>query len=101
MYFLRIYIFIPSLVAVGWSLELYKDVYPDIDLTERDRLCDPLNSTTGTCPLFFGLLFSFGGNFTSSGAIPGVQIALREINEDPDILPGYTLHYTLKDTNVR
>lgn len=53
-----------------------------------------------TCPLYIALLMSFGGAYTSSGVVPRVQVALDHINSDPRILPGYTLHYTLKDSQV-
>ena len=51
-------------------------------------------------PLFLAFLISFGGAYKSNGGLPGVQIALDEINRDPSMLPGYSLHYTLKDSNV-
>ena len=68
----------------------YKQVYPGQG-----------ENANGTLPLYIAFLISFGGDYTSSGAIPGVQVALDQINADPSILPGYTLHYTLSDTNVR
>ena len=51
-------------------------------------------------PLHFAVTLSFGGGYTSIGALPGVQIALDYINSHPSILPGYTLHYTLTDSQV-
>ena len=56
--------------------------------------------TDGRTPLHFALMLSFGGDYTSIGALPGVQIALDYINNEPSILPGYTLHYTLTDSQV-
>ena len=50
--------------------------------------------------LYIGLMLSFGGGFASIAAVPGVQIALDLINNDPDILPGYKLHYSLSDSQV-
>ena len=67
----------------------YKQVYPGQG-----------EDANGTLPLYIAFLISFGGDYTSSGAIPGVQVALDQINADPSILPGYTLHYTLRDTSV-
>ena len=32
--------------------------------------------------------------------IPAVEVALDQINADPNMLPGYSLHYTLKDSQV-
>lgn len=45
-------------------------------------------------------MLSFGGGFASAAAIPGVQIALDLINEDEYLLPGYTLHYSISDSQV-
>ena len=60
----------------------------------------PNESLPGTTPLYFGLLQSFGGPLNSSGSIPGVELALDRINEEQDLLPGYTLHYVLRDSHV-
>ena len=43
---------------------------------------------------------SFGGNIDSSGAVPGVRVALDRINNDTSLLPGYSLHYALSDSRV-
>ena len=48
----------------------------------------------------FGLIMSFGGNIDSSGAVPGVRVALDRINSDSSLLPGYSLHYALSDSQV-
>ena len=81
---------------------VYEEVYPSVANFSINSVhdCDPDASPDGTCPLFFGLLSSFGGIYRSSGCIPGVKIALDEINSDSSILPGYLLHYTLRDSNV-
>ena len=76
----------------------YMQVYPPVNAS-LDEHCTP--EKNGTCPLFLALLMSFGGAARSSGVIPGIQIALDQINNDSTILPGYTLHYTLMDTQVR
>lgn len=60
----------------------------------------PVNETDVRTPLYFALMLSFGGDYTSIGALPAVQIALNYINNQPSILPGYTLHYTLTDSQV-
>ena len=54
-------------------------------------------------PLYFALIQSLGGPlslFDGSGSITGVKVALDEINNDTNLLPGYTLHYTFADSKV-
>jgi len=70
----------------------YLQVYPPVSADEADGRIKPL---------FFALMMSFGRIFKSSGTIPGVQAALDGINSDPTLLPGYKLHYTLTDSQVR
>ena len=53
-----------------------------------------------TVPLYFGLMLSLSGDDQSSGALAGVQAALDDINSRDDLLPGYSLHYTLTDSKV-
>ncbi len=57
----------------------------------------PNETEDGTKHLYFGLvaLLSIG-----SAIVPSVQVALDQINADPAMLPGYTLHYTLGDSQV-
>ena len=77
----------------------YKHIYPPVDITRDQKSCQP--SENSTCPLYLAVMFSFGGSFRSSGAIPGVQLALDQMNDDPGFLPGYTLHYLMMDSQVR
>ncbi len=86
----RISIALISLLVASSSANsgLYLQIYPDQD------------SGNGTQHLYFGLMQSFEGGFSASGGIPGVQVALDQINADPAMLPGYTLHYTLSDSQV-
>ena len=70
----------------------YLQVYPGIDPSGE--------TSVGIKSLYFALMMSFGGDYRSSGTIPGVQAALDQINSDPTILPGYQLHYTLTDSQV-
>ena len=79
-------IFILSLVSTARG---YLDIYPPVD--ENDP----------RTPLHFALLQSFGGNFDGSGSVAGLQVALDRINSDPTLLPGYSLHYTLTDSQVK
>ena len=76
----------------------YDDIYPSIDITHDQQTCSVI--VNGTCPLYIALMVSFGGEYNGRGNIAGVQMALDEINRDTTMLPGYTLHYTLKKTVV-
>ena len=70
----------------------YLQVYPGTDPSGE--------TSVGIKSLYFALMMSFGGDYRSSGTIPGVQVALDQINSDPTLLPGYQLHYTLTDSQV-
>lgn len=90
-------------LAATERVGVYREIYPPLNdndslapLHYYNRNCTPED----TCPLFFTFLISFGGLYTSNGGLPGVQVALDEINNDSSILPGYTLHYSLHDSNV-
>lgn len=65
-------------------------VYPDPDE----------NATDDRKPIYLALLQSFGGSYTSAGVIPGIQVALDEINANSSILRDYRVHYYLTDTQV-
>jgi hypothetical protein len=44
--------------------------------------------------LTFMLIISYGEfGFNSSGGLPAAEMALEDINSDPDVLPGYNLVY--------
>ena len=60
----------------------------------------PEDVSNGTTPLYFALMQSFSGGYRSSGGIPGLMVALDEINSNSTVLPGYSLHYTLSDNAV-
>ena len=70
----------------------YLQVYPGTEPSGE--------TSVRTKSLYFALMMSFGGDYRSSGTIPGVQVALDQINSDPTLLPGYQLHYTLTDSQV-
>ena len=76
----------------------YDHVYPYVDIARNQQNCSVAEN--GTCPLYIALMMSFGGDFDSRGVIPGIQIAIDQINNDPTMLPGYSLHYILKKTEV-
>ena len=84
----------------SYNVGPYKHVYPPTNISIDQFSCKPDLSLNKTCPLFIQLIMSFGGSYVSSGVVPGIQIALDHINAFPDILPGYTLHYTLQDSDV-
>ena len=68
----------------------YQPVYPP----------DKDNDTRVDLYLALIMSFGFGGALNSSGTVPGIQIALDLINNQPNLLPGYKLHYTLMDSQV-
>ena len=74
----------------------YESTYPTLDAIGGETS----NDTATTVPIYFALIMSFGGAFNSSGTVPGVQIALDLINSHPNLLPGYSLHYTATDSQV-
>ena len=85
----------------SYNMGPYRHVYPPANISTDLTSCIPEPELNRTCPIFFQLIMSFGGSFTSSGAVPAIQLALDQINARPDLLPGYTLHYTLLDSQVR
>ena len=76
----------------------YLEVYPPVDLSQNQLDCVP--EINRTCPLYIALTMPFGGEYFGGGVMPGVQFAIDEINADPGLLPGYSLHYTLTDSQV-
>ena len=52
--------------------------------------------------LTFMLITSFGQfGFNSSGGLPAAEMALEDINNTPDVLPGYNLVYdSIRDSQV-
>ena len=73
----------------------YLEVYPDP--TDPEVLQE-------RTPLYFALIQSLGGEnsqFDASGSLAGVKVALDWINNDSSLLPGYTLHYTVANSQVR
>ena len=50
--------------------------------------------STENTNLTFMLIISYGEfGFNSSGGLPAAEMALEDINSDPDMLPGYNLVY--------
>jgi len=84
----------------SYNVGPYRHVYPPTNLSIDQFSCEPDLSLNKTCPLFIELIMSFGGVYTSSGVVGGIQVALDQINADSALLPGYTLHYTLLDSQV-
>lgn len=87
-------IVVMTAVAVTGSLQPTQATWPYL------QVYPPVNETDERTPLYFALMMSFGGAYTTVGAVPAVQIALDYINSHPSILPEYTLHYTLTDSLV-
>ena len=68
----------------------------------RDHYLEVYPNVTGdsTTSLYFGLMLSLSGDQQSTGALAGIQAALDDINSRDELLPGYSLHYTLTDSQV-
>ena len=68
-------------------------MYPSLD---SNNTCP-----TKTTPLYFGLIQSFSASqIDGSGTVAGINIALDRINSNCSLLPGYSLHYTVADSQV-
>lgn len=67
----------------------------------RYQIVYPDDSGNDSTHIYFGLIVSFGKEINSSGIVAGVRLALDWINRDPYLLPNYTLHYVLSDSQVR
>ena len=89
----RAVIVLAMVVGLGSVRDPYLQALPRV--YPNDTTGDP-----GTKHLYFGLMQSFGGSFDGTRNYLGVQVALDQINNDPTMLPGYTLHYTLSDSKV-
>ena len=78
----------------SYNISPYQHVYRPTSISINQFSCERDLSLNKTCSLFIQLIMSFGASYVSSGVFPGIKIALDDINASPDILPGYTLHYT-------
>ena len=85
-------------VVMGVLLLAYSTASPYL------QVYPPYNHSDTRTPLHFALMLSIDPNsipnLTSIRALPGVQIALDYVNGQPSVLPGYSLHYTLTDSQV-
>ena len=70
----------------GFEESPYFNVYPELPQGVLKN---------NTFPLYFGLMVSLSENDQSTGALSGIRSALDDINSKADLLPGYSLHYTL------
>lgn len=86
---------------VGLDQGPYLQIYPPAEIMQHPGNCTPSEGLL--CPLYVTLMLAIdaAGTFSSGGALPGMQIALDQINADPYTLPGYRLHYLLTDSGVR
>ena len=61
----------------------------------------PYNHTTGEKTLFIGGIFPMTGGWAGGkGCRPAVDMALRDVNTRPDILPGFKLEMVANDSEV-
>lgn len=89
-----------QLVTAARRFGSYMDVYPAVDLAsaQLSPSCEP--SEQRKCPLFVALSMSFGLEYVSGGVVASIRYALDQINNETSLLPGYSLHYTLTDSQV-
>ena len=65
------------------------------------QTCSGDNGSGGKTTLHFSYITTVTGDLTIAGAIPAVDLALEQINNRTDILPDYTLSYTMiRDSKV-
>ena len=63
---------------------------------------DTKNSSTkgGKIPLYIGGLLPFSGGWDGSGLVPGIDLALEQVNAREDLLVDYELKIVWNDTQV-
>ena len=66
------------------------------------QAAEKLSDNNSTTNLTFMFITSFGQyGYNSSGALPAAEMALEDINNNPDVLPGYNLVYdSIRDSQV-
>ena len=71
-------------------------------ITNRLHHCKAAETGQNNTNLTFMLITSFGQfGFNSSGGLPAAEMALEDINNNPDVLPGYNLVYdSVRDSQV-
>ena len=78
---------------------LHHVVLCNLVLSQEDQN-DPHGNKTNKDIWLLGL-FPFSGSWPGGlGQLPAVEMGLRDVNADPNMLPGYTLHMTINDTAV-
>ena len=82
-----VFIAITEGLAVASHLEVYPELINEVSKNNTHRL-------------YFGLMLSLSGDQQRNGALAGVQAALDDINSRDDLLPGFSLHYTLTDSEA-
>ena len=75
-------------------------VLPSQVQAETTASGDAVNNSS-LIPLYISAFFSLGGTWDGSGIIPGVEMALDDINAREDILSGYELRMIWNDTKVK
>ena len=59
------------------------------------------NSSNAKKDIYLLGLFPFSGSWPGGlGQLPAVIMGLEDVNSDPSILPGYTIHMTINNTQV-
>ena len=88
-----------TMMKFKWILLFSEIILCNTVLTEEENGNNNNNKTTKD--LWLLGLFPFSGSWSGGlGQLPAVEMGLRDVNADPDMLPGYTLHMTVNDTSV-
>ena len=84
-------------MALSWAFVLYQIVFIAPCFNQAAEV------NHNNVNLTFMLITSFGQfGFNSSGGLPAAEMALEDINNNPDVLPGYNLVYdSIRDSQVR
>ena len=79
-------------MPVAWCLSVV------LALFSRQTEAEPFRLHIGG---FFGVDVGKDGAWSSAGAIPAVQMALEHVNNNTDVLAGFSLGYIWRDSKAR
>ncbi len=84
-------------VCLQFTLK-YANAYPDSNRIGKPKI---IRDRTKDKILHIGGIFPMTGSWAGGkGCRPAIEMALEDINKEPDILPGYTLKMVANDSQV-